>query len=134
MAGLAIVAVTATGPLRSGVCTIGQACYRARPPGLDSVKAEFEVGSPAGGRTLADVVRNAVGESCSWNRARELCKHGKVRVNGELAADAAQRVRAGDRISVDPDARRRREHVLSENVVIYVDAQFVVVNKPADLL
>ena len=83
--------------------------------------------------TLADTVRRML-PGASWNRARELCKRGKVRRNGVVASDAALRVELGDRIEIDPQAKRLREHVLDENAVIHVDSDVVVVNKPADLL
>jgi 23S rRNA pseudouridine1911/1915/1917 synthase len=35
---------------------------------------------------------------------------------------------------VDPQARRVREHVLSESALIYVDSHIAVVNKPSDML
>lgn len=73
-------------------------------------------------------------ENASWNQARELCKRGKVRRNGAVARDAAQRVAEGDRIEIDPRARRLREHVLEESAIIHVDSDLVVVNKPAGLL
>lgn len=95
---------------------------------------ELEIDATLAGRTLADVVRSGAGPACSWSQARELCKRGKVRHNGEVQTDAAVRVEAGDRVSVDPRAARLREHVLPESALIYVDSHVVVVNKPADLM
>lgn len=94
---------------------------------------QLQVGPDLASRTLADCVRRML-ENASWNQARELCKRGKVRRNGALARDAAQRVEEGDRIEIDPRARRLREHVLEETAVIHVDSDVVVVNKPAGLL
>lgn len=99
------------------------------PKAAQEVLVDAELAS----RTLADCVRRMVPDA-SWNQARELCKRGKVRLNGEIARDAAERVSLGDRIEIDPQARRVREHVLDENAVIHVDADVVVVNKPAGLL
>lgn len=112
-------------------------CYNAR-----HLRERFEVYEPSEivvdaqsvGRTLADVVRRALPEPCSWSRARELCKRGKVRRNGRLATDAAVRVSLGDRVRIDPAAPRVREHVLSEEAVVYVDPHVVVVNKPSGML
>jgi 23S rRNA pseudouridine1911/1915/1917 synthase len=101
---------------------------------MQALHVEHEVTAEQAGRTLADVVRATSPEPCSWNRARELCKRGKVSVNGVRVTDAAQRMAAGDRIAVDGAAPRLREHVLPEEALIYVDAQIAVVNKPAGLL
>lgn len=101
---------------------------------MQPLQAEHEVTADQAGRTLADVVRATAPEPCSWNRARELCKRGKVSVNGVRVTDAAQRMAAGDRIAVDGAAPRVREHVLPESALIYVDGQIAVVNKPAGLL
>jgi 23S rRNA pseudouridine1911/1915/1917 synthase len=86
------------------------------------------------GRTLAEIVRGVLPPGSSWKQARELCKRGKVRRNGALAIDAAQRMAHGDSIEIDLHAPRRREHVLAATALVYVDAQLVVVNKPAGLL
>jgi 23S rRNA pseudouridine1911/1915/1917 synthase len=94
---------------------------------------QLEVGADLAARTIADCVRRMLANA-SWNQARDLCKRGKVRRNGALARDAAQRVAQGDRIEIDPRARRLREHVLDESAVIHVDADVVIVNKPAGLL
>jgi len=99
-----------------------------------SAETEIVVDAARAGRTLADVVRQGQGEACSWNRARELCKRGKVRRNGELATDAALRVQLGDRVSVHLEAPRVRQHVLDESLLIYVDPHLAVVSKPAGLL
>lgn len=96
--------------------------------------AEIVVDQTGAGRTLADLVRQGLPVPCSWNKARELCKRGKVRRNGELATDAAQRVQLGDRIAIDEQAPRVRQHVLDEDALIYVDAHIAVVNKPAGLM
>ncbi len=94
---------------------------------------EHTVSAAQAGRTLAHVVRELMTE-LSWNKARELCQRGKVRVNGELVRDAAQRLSEGDQVEVVPNAPRVREHVLDESAVLYFDAQVVVVNKPAGLI
>jgi 23S rRNA pseudouridine1911/1915/1917 synthase len=95
---------------------------------------QLEIDPTLAGRTLADVVRSGTQPVCSWSQARELCKRGKVRHNGEVQTDAAVRVEEGDRVSVNPQAPRVREHVLPESALVYVDSQVVVVNKPAGLM
>jgi 23S rRNA pseudouridine1911/1915/1917 synthase len=103
--------------------------------GVLSTAFECEIDAQLAGKTLAEVVRaQHAPEPCSWNQARELCKRGKVSVNGSRARDAALRVKLGDRVALNPVAPRRREHVLPADAVIYEDAQVVVVNKPAGLL
>ena len=95
---------------------------------------EIVVDEVGAGRTLADVVRRSQPVPCSWNQARELCKRGKVSRNGALATDAAQRVELGDRITINEQAPRVRQHVLDESALIYVDAHIAVVNKPSGLM
>lgn len=99
-----------------------------------SAVVELEIDQPLAGRTLAEVVRSRMPEPCSWNQARELCKRGKVQVDGRVQTDAAVRVVAGARIRIDPQAARVREHVLQDSALVYVDSHVVVVNKPAGLL
>lgn len=99
----------------------------------DPNRLELRVSPELASRTLADCVRRMVAEA-SWNQARELCKRGKVRRNGELARDAAERVASGDLIEIDLHARRVREHVFDDAAVVHVDSDVVVVNKPAGLM
>jgi 23S rRNA pseudouridine1911/1915/1917 synthase len=94
---------------------------------------QLHIGADLASHTLADCVRRILANT-SWNQARELCKRGKVRCNGALARDAAQRVAEGDFIEIDPRARRVRENAFEDGAVIHVDADVVVVNKPAGLL
>lgn len=101
---------------------------------MSAAETEIAIDESQAGRTLADVVRQGQAEPCSWNRARELCKRGKVRRNGELATDATVRVQVGDRVRIDLQAPRVRAHVLDESALVYVDAHVVVVSKPAGLL
>ncbi len=83
--------------------------------------------------TLARVVREALGQ-VSWNKARELCRSGRVHIDERPARDPEQRVAIGARVKVDPTGPRLRKGVLAEDAIIHVDADLVVVNKPAGLL
>lgn len=83
--------------------------------------------------TLARVVREALGE-ISWSRARELCRSGRVRIDDQPATDPAQRVAAGACVKVEPSAPRTRKGVLAQEALVFVDADVVVVNKPAGIL
>ncbi len=94
---------------------------------------QLQVGPDLVTRTLADGVRHML-PNTSWNQARELCKRGKVRRNGVVANDAAERLSEGDRLEVDLHAKRLREHVLDDSAVVHVDTDLVVVNKPAGLM
>jgi 23S rRNA pseudouridine1911/1915/1917 synthase len=93
----------------------------------------MQITAELAGRTLADVVRK-LREGTSWNEARELCRRGKVKRNGALATDAAQRVAEGDRIEVNPNAARLRANVLDASLLVHLDRDVVVVNKPVGLL
>src|SRR5947208_3556345 len=85
------------------------------------------------GRTLADVLRAEL-EGLSWNRVRELCRRGKVQVNGELETDPARRLSADDRIEYDAQAPRIRSQGLPQSAIVHLDRQVVVVGKPAGML
>jgi len=93
----------------------------------------FQVGKALAGQTLAAALRAEYG-ALPWSEARELCRRGKVRVNGELEPDGARRLREGDAVAVDPAATRRSAGVLAAEAIVHVDRQVVVVNKPAGLL
>lgn len=93
----------------------------------------FRIEKELAGKTLAAVVRGLKKEM-PWNDARELCYRGKVRVNGDLATDAAQRVKLGDHIEVNPAAPRLRPNVLDQSALVYFDNQVVVVNKLAGVI
>jgi 23S rRNA pseudouridine1911/1915/1917 synthase len=66
----------------------------------------------------------------SWGKARAWIAEGKVRVAGEVAAEPTARVRAGVEIAFEQRARRPRTETLSDEEIVYVDAQVVVVAKP----
>ena len=98
-----------------------------------STKTEYVVEGECAGNTLAQFLRNRI-EGTSWNRARELCRRGKVQVNGQLATDATCRLQSGDRIEVNPTAPRWRPDALDRAALVHCDAQVVVVNKPAGVI
>lgn len=83
--------------------------------------------------TLARVVREALG-GLPWNKARELCRTGRVRLNDQIASDPEQRVARGASVAVDPSAPRRWRGVLADDAIVHLDADVVVVNKPAGLI
>lgn len=83
--------------------------------------------------TLARVVREAL-SGISWNKARELCRSGRVQLNDTVARDPELRVTRGAEVRVDPTAPRQRRGVLPDEAIVHVDADVVVVNKPAGIM
>jgi 23S rRNA pseudouridine1911/1915/1917 synthase len=83
--------------------------------------------------TLSRVVREALG-GLPWTKARELCRSGRVRLNNRVALDPEQRVTRGAQVAVDPHAPRARRGILPDDAIMHLDADVVVVNKPAGLM
>jgi len=82
-----------------------------------------------GGLTVSAVLRLRLGPGTSWSRARELCARGKVALDGEPALDPAARVRAGQRLLVDPRSRAPLPPAAAR--IVYEDAHVVVIDKPS---
>lgn len=80
------------------------------------------------GLTLAALVRELVPET-SWSQARQLCRSGKIWVNGEASPDPARRMAAGERVEV-----RRSAVARNRETVVHLDGDVVVVRKPAGIL
>ena len=80
---------------------------------------------------LDRVVRGLFG--VSWGKARTWIAAGKVRVGGERVTEATARVAAGAVVAVNEQAARLRRGELADADVVHVDAQVVVVDKPAGL-
>jgi 23S rRNA pseudouridine1911/1915/1917 synthase len=100
---------------------------------LSASKTMLSVPADLASRTLGDVVRRMLPDT-PWSKARELCRRGKVRRNGELCQDAALRVAEGDQIEIHEHAPRLREHVLDDSVLVHLDEDIVVIDKPAGIL
>lgn len=81
---------------------------------------------------LDALVRELAGGS--WNHARELVRRGKVRVDGATVTEITTRVPAGTEVVLDLHARRLKRAELPADNILYVDADVVVVNKPAGLM
>ncbi len=92
-----------------------------------------EIDDEHAGATIAAVVRGATG--LAWSRARQLCRDGRVAIDGELARDDAARVRRGMRVVVRPTAPRIRLEpgMLERERLVHLDGDVVVVDKPAGL-
>jgi 23S rRNA pseudouridine1911/1915/1917 synthase len=91
----------------------------------------FTVAPDEAGQTLASLVRSHL-EGTSWNRARELCARGKVSVGGARQLDPTVRLRAGDAVEIDLEARRMEDQ--GGAAVLFADPHVVVVDKPAGIL
>jgi 23S rRNA pseudouridine1911/1915/1917 synthase len=85
------------------------------------------------GETLAALVR-AFAPGTPWSKARELCRSGRVWVDGERAVDPARRMAAGERIELRTGAPALRREPVPLDAVVHLDADVVVVRKPAGLL
>lgn len=72
----------------------------------------------------------------SWGKARAWIEGGKVRLGGDVVLARTARALAGTEIAVDETARSPRVHearCLANDAIVYVDAQVVVVSKPAGI-
>jgi 23S rRNA pseudouridine1911/1915/1917 synthase len=79
------------------------------------------------GLTLAAVVRE-LAPGTSWSQARDLCRNGRVWVDGEPATDPARRLAGGERVEVRSAAPR------NPDLIVHLDADVAVVRKPAGIL
>jgi 23S rRNA pseudouridine1911/1915/1917 synthase len=93
----------------------------------------FAVPAQQAGETLAALVRE-MAPGTSWSKARELCRSGRVWVDGERAVDPARRMAAGERIALRTGAPALRREPVPREAVVCCDADVVVVRKPAGLL
>jgi 23S rRNA pseudouridine1911/1915/1917 synthase len=78
------------------------------------------------------VVREQTG--AAWSRARDLCREGRVTVNGERWLDPALRVAPGAEVVVDERAPKFRAGALPESAIAFFDRDVVVVDKPVGML
>jgi 23S rRNA pseudouridine1911/1915/1917 synthase len=90
----------------------------------------FTVATEQAGGTLAALVRQHV-PGQSWNQARRLIEAGRVQISGQLCLDPARRLQESEVVEIldRPATRVRREPL----VIRYVDADLVVVEKPAGI-
>jgi 23S rRNA pseudouridine1911/1915/1917 synthase len=85
------------------------------------------------GLTLAALVREVL-PGTSWSRARDLCRDGRVLVDGAAQTDAAYRPAAGTRVELRLAGPSLPRGPLPPSAVVHLDADIVVVDKPAGLL
>jgi 23S rRNA pseudouridine1911/1915/1917 synthase len=81
------------------------------------------------GATLAAVLRRRL-PGKSWADVRRLCSTGKVQLDGEVALDAATRVRAGQAVSLRMTARRP-DTLPADFRIAFEDGHVVVIEKPS---
>ncbi|MFM7199797.1 MAG: RluA family pseudouridine synthase, partial [Myxococcota bacterium] len=69
----------------------------------------------------------------SWNRLRDLCLAGKVKVDGERVLDGRRQVNPGQHIELDPSAAAPNAAPPPKGAlrIMYEDSQIVVIDKPA---
>lgn len=85
------------------------------------------------GLTLAALVREML-PGTSWSKARDLCSSGRVQVAGAVETDPARRMAAGERIELRLAGPARRQEPVPHEAIVHLDADVVVVRKPAGLL
>jgi len=95
------------------------------------VAARRETVPPQLAGPLDRAVRGVFG--VSWGKARGWIESGKVRVGVETVTEGTARVAAGASLEVDERARRPRAAELDDRQVVHLDAQVLVLNKPAGL-
>lgn len=97
-----------------------------------SAKNEPKTVGPELDGALVDAVVRGLYE-LSWNRARELVRRGKISVNGKVVTSATLRLRAGAEVLLDLAARDPKvaKQALDPAAIVFVDANVVVVDKPA---
>lgn len=112
---------------------LGQAVSESRNQGRRGSAPSSPPTSPQP-PTLAAVVRE-LAPGTSWEQARALCRDGRVWVNGRAATDPAWRPAAGSSVEVRPAAAvRAAEAEQGMDLVVYADADLVVVRKPPGVL
>lgn len=97
----------------------------------DRDEGNWTVGEAQAGTTLAAFLREALPGS-SWSRAKDLCREGRARVDGEVATDPARRLAVGSRVELRRQGLPRGP--LPPGAIVYHDRDLVVVDKPAGVL
>jgi 23S rRNA pseudouridine1911/1915/1917 synthase len=93
----------------------------------------FTVTREHSGETLAAVVRS-LGAEISWSRARDLCRSGRVWLDGVRETDPARRLAGGERIELRLEGPALRRGAVPPEAIVHLDADVAVVRKPAGLL
>ncbi len=91
----------------------------------------LHVGPEAAGRTLAAFLRERLGDA-SWSRVHRLVRGRHVLVHGNVATDAARRLKSGEVVKVLETAAARPPRA-DDVRIVHLDEAVVVVDKPAGL-
>lgn len=92
----------------------------------------WQVTSEAQGSPLDRWLRSQLPGS-SWEKTRELIRRGKVQVNGEVWLDPLRRLEASQIVDLRRAAPRPETGIITQKQIAYLDAQVVVVRKPAGI-
>ncbi len=95
--------------------------------------AEHTIAPDLAGQTVAKVIRRLL-PGTSWNKARDLCRSGRVWLDGVEALDPAARVAAGERLRLDPTGPRRDRRPGAVAEILHLDSHVVVAVKPAGVM
>jgi 23S rRNA pseudouridine1911/1915/1917 synthase len=82
--------------------------------------------------TVAAVVREQTG--VSWSRARNLCREGRVTVDGERCLDPATRISPGAIVAVNERGPKLAKGPLAKSAILFFDRDLVIVDKPPGML
>jgi 23S rRNA pseudouridine1911/1915/1917 synthase len=96
-------------------------------------QAETGSGAAREGTTLAASVREIL-SGISWSRARDLVRAGRVAVDGAVELDPARRLAGGEEVEIRRAGRAAERGPLLSDALVHIDAEVVVVRKPAGLL
>ncbi|MEA2564066.1 MAG: rRNA synthase [Acidobacteriota bacterium] len=80
------------------------------------------------GLTVSALVRE-LSPGISWSQARDLCRNGKVWIDGSAALDPARRLAGGERVEIRSSAKSP-----AVGLVVHLDPDVAVVRKPAGIL
>lgn len=83
--------------------------------------------------TLAACLREKL--KLSWTEAKNLCIRGKISIEGRLQLDPATRLKKGNQIEINLQAKAPLSSSQKKAVdtIVFEDAQLIVINKPAGI-
>ena len=91
----------------------------------------IHIGAAQEGQTVGQLLKGQL-KSISWNQARGLCTSQRIMINGNLCADPARRLKAGEVLKVL--AQPLAKPPSAEDIEIYyLDQHLVVFEKPAGI-
>ena len=108
----------------------------SRPPKAEATRPPVHAATVTAeqhGKTLPALVRDLL-PGTSWSRARDLCREGRVLVDGEPGLDPAERAAAGSRIELRLTGPPPKGGPLPAAAILHLDGDVAVVRKPAGIL